>query len=278
MFYCSCQLQLRQVDIVNYNNVQLRIADPLILPSDIIKRNSIINDFRKSATVNSLDIQYVPGVSTTMYSVPIALCDEMLCMEFIHLCVTPVSAILALGCSHSNSSNLSNTIIGVETVIHGIKQLDSKLELMLQSQSGPVSREDGVNARYIYVNCCVLYTTIYKIANSLAQVLHQYEEQLDAELVRYNENLMEDVTPEQGEQFRMINDQLQEKEADTKYNILCCQWINYSNVHVNYRKVRNEIDKERRTQDMLLKECRLQNPPDNSSSNNKSVQQKPKYK
>ena len=50
----------------------------------------------------------------------------------------------------------------------------------------------------------------------MAHVISQYEDRLDAELVRYSENLMEDVTPEQGDQLRMIHDQLQEKEADTK--------------------------------------------------------------
>ena len=147
-YFYSCQFSMQKIDIVNYNNVQLRTNEAALLPSDVIKRNLFINEFKKSSSVHGLEVQVAPGVSTLMYSIPAVQCAALLNMEFIHLCITPISTVLALGSAHSSTPNMGNGVIGAETTIHGIKHLDMKLEMLLLAHTTPsIAREDGTTPR-----------------------------------------------------------------------------------------------------------------------------------
>jgi len=182
---------------------------PTILPMDASRRVVVLNDIKKSTSATSVDVVMecsagAGGPSATLYTIPCPDCNNLIQIEFAAACITPMSTMLLFG--QSNAA-VAGTSLMLDSSQHGTKPLEYKLEMMLLS-CGNASKGDQ------------------KKAPTIPELLVSFESEVNYECLKYQEDLLEDLQSEQGEQLRNVDYQLYAKENDTKYDrsllLLCC--------------------------------------------------------
>ena len=151
-----------------------------------------------------------------LYILPSSICNSAISVEFVCLCLNPISNLLMLGdIGNTNTKTNSNTSVDGTGMIqlnytnHGIKSMEMKLEgLLLGNQHGTTTQPNNTN------------NTNSNEANpvlpSVPFLLSEYESAIKYEVHKYQEHLLEDIHQEQANQLRSIDYQLYCKDSDTK--------------------------------------------------------------
>jgi hypothetical protein len=195
---CSCQLDVAKARISRRAGSGL--GDTItVLSIDASKRVAVLNDIRKTQSAVSVEVVMetssgASGPPATLYVVPCAECSSLVHVEFAAACVTPMTTLLQFG--HSNAS-LAGASLMLDSSQHGVKPLEQKLEMLLLA-CGNSSKGDQQKVP------------------SIPELLVQFENEVNYECMKYQEDLLEDLQSEQGEQLRNIDYQLYAKENDTK--------------------------------------------------------------
>lgn len=203
----SCQLDLAKAHVSPSGNT----TAVTVLPHDPSKRVALLNDLKNSvggkAGAVSLEVVMehgaasvsgsVPGPPATLFVVPCAVCNAAIQVEFAAVCATPMATMLLFG--HSNASLAGDSLM-LDASQHGVKPLEHKLELMLLACGHPNKGD-------------------HKKAPSIPELLVQFENEVNYECLKYQEDLLEDLPSVQGDKLRNVDYQLYAKENDTRYSL-----------------------------------------------------------
>lgn len=247
MLCCSCQIDISKAQI---HNTFTTGEDIIIIPDAPRKREELITRLKDTKRPTKLEIllqnqhiqihtqirqqrdvsvqsehyqtilkeQYnnlVYPNQQLLYILPSSICNVAISVEFVCLCLNPISNLLMLGdvgvSSNRVNENGGSSQFSLNYSNHGTKSMEMKLEALLLGNAHGSGGKNHANG-----NSDVNRDSNEPILPTVPSLLSEFEAAINYEIHKYQEHLLEDISQEQANQLRSIDYQLYCKDSDTK--------------------------------------------------------------